>query len=407
MLNLNQITTNSVAEFRRILILSIIYAVVGMIMLALQQHEVVIFLEAFFLIPLILSPFIGSFGKTLTALITAVVGTMWGATTLAIAGQSVNGVALSITLAVSSMINMFIISDYSKHRMKNTVIDAVNNSFQDHFAPIYGGYVVLAIAFALPSLAGQEWMLVISALLLHNMISTTITLPASVNLYEHYMAQRAITKLENKVLKLITKFGSEQQGVPILASWLGAGVEEVTHAIENLRSKHYIVSNRFFYPSNSLMWFVGILAPLVGYVMANLTLPEIIPGLALIASSVLIIFGLSVQRSWWLKEIDRLITHLMGFSAIGLGLFLSLAISVNYALILLLCSLLGIVVCYLPEKRFHTARLGASLFYVLEFMAGWFANIILGTSGLVYSAILFGVIIADVYLAKEEKYVRI
>lgn len=404
---LTNLTTMSVVEFRRILILSIIYAVVGMILLALEQRESVIFLESFFLIPLIISPFIGSFGKTLTAVVTAVLGTLWGATTLAIFGQGVNGAALAISLAISSMINTFIMSNYGRHRMENTVIDAVNKSFIDQVAPIYGGYIILALSFAISLLSGQGWMLVVSFLLLHNMVATTITLPASINLYEHYMAQRAITKFESKVLKLISRFGSEKQGVPILASWLGAGVEEVTHAIENLRAKHYIVSNRFFYPSNSLMWFVGILAPMVGYVMANATLPEIIPGLALIASSVLVIFGLSVQRSWWLKDMDRLITHLMGFSTIGLGIFLSLAISVNFALILLLCSLLGIVVCYLPEKRFHTARIGASVFYVLEFMAGWFANIILGTSGLIYSAVLLAVFLADIYLVKEEKYVKI
>ncbi len=404
---LTNLTTMSVVEFRRILILSIVYAVVGMILLALEQRESVIFLESFFLIPLIISPFIGSFGKTLTAVMTAVLGTLWGATTLAIFGQVVNGAALAISLAISSMINTFIMSNYGRHRMENTVIDAVNKSFIDQIAPIYGGYLILALSFAISLLSGQGWMLVVSLLLLHNMVASTITLPASINLYEHYMAQRAITKFESKVLKLISRFGSEKQGVPILASWLGAGVEEVTHAIENLRAKHYIVSNRFFYPSNSLMWFVGILAPMVGYVMANLTLPEIIPGLALIASSVLVIFGLSVQRSWWLKDMDRLITHLMGFSTIGLGIFLSLVISVNFALILLLCSLLGIVVCYLPEKRFHTARIGASVFYVLEFMAGWFANIILGTSGLIYSAVLLAVFLADIYLVKEEKYVKI
>ena len=404
---LKDLTTLGVVEFRRILILSIIYAVVGTILLTLQQKEAVVFIEAFFLIPLLLSPFLGSFGKTLAAVVTAVIGTLWGATTLAIAGQAVNGVALAISMSLASMINMFIISEYGRHRMKNTVLDAVNNSFTDQLAPIYGGYLIIALAFALPYLSGQSWMLFISVLLLHNLVATTITLPASVNLYEHYMAQRAITTFETKVLRMISKTGTERQGVPILASWLGAGVEEVTRAIENLRSKHYIVSNRVFYPSNSLMWFVGILAPVAGYVMANTTLPGIIPAIALLSSSILIIFGLSVQRSWWLKDMDRFITHFMGLSAISLGVFISLAISTNYALIMLLCSALGIVISYLPEKQSNTTRIGTAVFYSLEFMAGWFSNIVLGQMGLLFAAILFGVFLADVYRVKEERYVKL
>jgi hypothetical protein len=174
-----------------------------------------------------------------------------------------------------------------------------------------------------------------------------------------------------------------------------------------LRSKHYVVSNRFFYPSNTLMWFVGILAPVVGYSMATASLPGVFEALALLSSSILIIFGLSVQRSWWLKEIDRLITHLMGVASISLGLFFSLAISVNFALLMLLVSALGLVIAYLPEKRFHTARIGTSIFYVLQFMTGWFANMILGFSGLVYAGLLFAAVFTDIYLVKEEKYVKV
>jgi hypothetical protein len=404
---LTKLPTLGVVEFRRVSIISIIYAVVGMILLSLEQHEAVIFLEACFLVPLVISPFIGSFGKTLTAVVTAVLGTLWGATTLVILGQSVNGAALAISLALCSMINIFVISEYGKHRKKNTVTDAITKSFKDHFAPVYGGYVTIILAFSISAFTGQMWLLALSAILLHNMIATTLTLPASINLYEHYMAKRAITKFESNVLKMINKFGSESHNVPILASWLGAGVEEVVHAIENLRAKHYVVSNRFFYPSNTLMWFVGILAPIVGYSMATATLPGVIEALAILSSSTLIVFGLSVQRSWWLNERDRLVTHLMGFSALSLGVFLSLAVSTEFALLMLLCSLLGIVVCYLPEKRFHTARVGTSIFYVLQFMTGWFANMILGVSGLVYAVLLFGAVFTDMYLVKEEKYVRI
>lgn len=404
---LNKLITHSVAEFRRILILSIIYAVVGTILLTLQQKEAVVFLQAFFLIPILISPFIGSFGKMLAAVITAVLGTLWGATTLSLLGQPVNGIALSITLSLSCMINTFIVSEYSTHRMRNTVLDAVKNSYKDLLAPIYGGYVIVALAFALPYLSGLEWMLTISGLLVHAMVATTLTLPASINLYEHYMAERAITKFETRVLRMISKLGTEKQGVPILASWLGAGVEEVTHAIENLRSKHYIVSNKFFYPSNSLMWFVGILAPIAGFVMATTSLPGVLEAFAFLFSSLLVIFGLSVQRSWWLKEMDRFMTHFMGVSAMGLGVFISLGISTNYAVIMCLCSLLGMVVAYLPEKQFHAARIGSALFYALQFMAGWFANTALGLSGLVYGVLLFVVFLTDIYFVKEEKYVKL
>ena len=404
---LTKLATMGVVEFRRILIFSLIYSVVGMIIITLQQQDAVVFLEAFFLIPLLVSPFLGSFGKTLTAVLTAVLGTLWGATTLAIIGQTVNGASLAISLALCSMVNLFVISEYGKYRKNNTVIKSVTKSLLDQFPPVYGGYVILIMAFSLSAFTGQPWLLILSALILHNIVATTVTLPAGLNLYEHYMAKRAITKFEGRVLNMINRFGSDSHNVPILASWLGAGVQDVVHAIENLRSKHYIVSNRFFYPSNLLMWFVGILAPVVGYSMANSTLPGIIETLSLLSSSSLVVFGLSVQRSWWLKERDRLITHMMGFSAISLGIFFSLAITNTFALLMLLCSLLGLVVCYLPEKRFHTARVGTSVFYVLQFLTGWFANMVLGFSALIYATLLFGAVFTDIYLVKEEKYVKI
>lgn len=394
-------------EFRRVMMLSVIFGIIGMIQITLASTDAVGFLQGFFLIPLLIAPFVGSFGKVMAIIFCAVMGTLWGANTLVLLGMNVNGAVLAISLAVGALINTFAIGGYTRHRRNSTVLNALSESFTEMAAPVYGGYLICMITFLITFNLGQSWALGLVIILLHQVVSTTFTLPASVNLYEHYMEKRAITQFEKKVLSMIKEFGAESNSIPMIASWLGAGVEEVIRGIENLRAKHYITSGKFFYPSNSLMWFVGVLAPVIGYSVGGMMVPTVFQVLAMVLSSAFLIFGLSLQRSWWLNFRDRFITHFMGFTLIMLGVFFGLAISVNFSLLMLLTASLGVIVCYLPEERISLATFSTATFYVLEFLSGWAASFILGAVAWVYGGVLFATILADLYLVREERYVRL
>lgn len=404
---ISRLASHGLTEFREVLILSFVYAIFGLVVAASSKTGVLGFVEGFFILPLVISPFIGTFGKSLVPVTCSIIGTLWGMSTASLLGMNVPGAGLAIALGVSTMINTFVTGQYTHHRRKRTVLDAVRKTFDRIPGQIYGGYLVVILSFAIAGYFGEVWLLGVSLVLLHSMVATTFVFPATINLYEHYMERRAITKFEEKVLKMINQFGTAQSNLPMIASWMGAGVEDVMHAIENLRSKHYIVSGRFFYPSNPLMWFVGVLAPLIGFSLAGGALPSAFEAVALMFCAALVIFGLSLQRSWKFKENDRTVSHTMGLSAIGVGVFFGLAISTNFALVMFLAAVLGLIVCYIPEERVHTARFGTAVFYVLGFLAGWVGNMVLGLSSVVYGLLLFVIIFADIYLAREERFVHL